>query len=197
MHIQPNHAEGLVMTLLLLVGFICNTMAVTQLPQQPNSREVFDKFFHPMLGVWECRVREWSDPAKPPVWEDQQIRRFERVLRDRFIQEWAYVHVHGAKEPVAAGIHLTSYNPKSGRVYQSGYWAQAAGRLFEFEGTFDKSGKRIEGVMTIRVDDGALEKRRVEIEWQGQNKHIYRVFKKLPSGTEFLHEELTYTRKST
>ncbi len=135
MHIKPNHAERLVMTLLLLVGFICNTMAVTHLPRQPNSREVFDKFFHPMLGVWECRVREWSDPAKPPVWEDHQIRRFERVLRDRFIQEWAYVNVPGAKEPVAAGIHLTSDNPRSGRVYQSVYWAQAAGRLFEFEGT--------------------------------------------------------------
>lgn len=27
----------------------------------------------------------------------------------------------------------------------------------------------------------------VEIEWQGQNKHIYRVFKQLPSGAEYLH----------
>jgi hypothetical protein len=189
--------QSLALTLLLLVGCAGNATAATQTPQPQNPREVFDNFFNSMLGVWECNIREWSDPAKPPVWEDRQIRRFERILRDRFIQEWAYVNVRGAKEPVAAGIHLTSYNPRSGKVYQSGYWAQAAGRLFEFEGAFDKSGRRIDGVMTVRRDDGALDKRRVEIEWQGQNKHIYRVFKQLPSGTEYLHEEFVYTRKST
>lgn len=152
--------QSLALTLLLLVVCAGNATAATQTPQPRNPREVFDNFFNSMLGVWDCNIREWSDPAKPPVWEDRQIRRFERILRDRFIQEWAYVNVKGAQEPVAAGIHLTSYNPKSGKVYQSGYWAQAAGRLFEFEGTFDRSGRRIDGVMIVRRDDGALDKRR-------------------------------------
>ncbi|HVQ37057.1 MAG TPA: DUF1579 family protein [Pyrinomonadaceae bacterium] len=184
-----------VLGLLLLASFTFNSTAVCQSQQPPNPRAVFSEFFDPLLGEWECKIREWRDPAQPPVWEDRQIRRFERILRGRFLQEWAYVSVQGNPNSVAAGMHLTSFDPKSGKVYQSGYWAQAAGRLFEFEGTFNRSGKRIEGMMTIRLDGGGVEKRRVEIEWEGQTRHIYRVFKRLPSGLEFLHEEFVYTRQ--
>jgi hypothetical protein len=157
-------------------------------------RTVFAQFFKPMIGVWECTIRDWNEPGKPPVWEDRQERRFERILQNWFVQEHIFLRRQGA-EPVEAGMHLYSFDGISGKVYQSGYWAQAPGRLFEVEGVFAKSGQRVEGTMTLRLPDGKDEKRRVEIEWQSGNAFVYRVFRRTPNGQEFLHSELTYKRK--
>jgi hypothetical protein len=80
---------------------------------------------------------------------------------------------------------------------QSGFWSDSPGRLFAVEGMLRAGtdrGDRIDGTMTLRTAAGSAEKRRIAITFEGPDRQLYRVFRQRSDGSEYLHEELLYTR---
>jgi len=158
----------------------------------------FRRWAERLVGNWECRIREYDGVREEPVWEARQRRTFTLVLQGRFVEEAAYVF--DASGWVQAGLQLISFEEATGRVLESGFWSDSPGRLFAVEGTLRTgSGRgeradRIDGTMTLRTDLGSVEKRRVAIVFEGADRHLYRVFRQRPDGSEYLHEELLYTR---
>lgn len=164
-------------------------------PRGAAGESDFQRYADRLLGNWECRIREYDGAREEPVWEARQRRTFARVLQGRFVEEAAYVL--DASGWVQTGIHLISFDAATGRVLQSGFWADTPGRLFAVEGLLRGEvdhDDRIDGTMTLRTAAGAVEKRRVSIRFEGADRQLYRVFRQRADGSEYLHEELVYTR---
>ncbi len=157
----------------------------------------FHRYAERLRGNWQCLIREYDGAREEPVWEALQRRTFVLVLQGRFVEEAAYVL--DASGWVQTGIHLTSFDAATGRVLQSGFWADTPGRLFAVEGMLRAEADRddrIDGTMTLRTAAGSVEKRRVAIRFEGADRQVYRIFRQRADGSEYLHEELVYTRMS-
>lgn len=161
-------------------------------PRGGAGEEDFRHYAERLLGKWECRIREFDGVRDEPVWEARQRRSFTFVLQGRFVEESAYVFDDSGW--VQTGLHLTSFDAATGRVLQSGFWSDSPGRLFAVEGLLRGGIDRIDGTMTVRTGAGSIEKRRIAVTFEGPDRQLYRVFRQRPDGSEYLHEELLYTR---
>jgi hypothetical protein len=162
-------------------------------PRGHASASDFRRLAERLLGDWECTVTEWDGVRETPVAQETQRRTFQLVLQGRFLEEAAFV-----LDPsgwIQAGLHLTSFDDRQGRLLSSGFWSASAGRLFAIDAVLAPAGEKIDGVMTVRPPSGPVEKRRVAIAFEGEDRHVYRVFRQRPDGSEYLSEELVYTRQ--
>jgi len=150
----------------------------------------FTRLFTPILGERKCTIREWDGRSRKPVWQATQKRRFERTLNGFFVTETALIAAEDGRD-VVGGLHLFSFDGESGELRESGYWAPAAGRLFEVEAKLDADGRTFRGEMIIATDAGT-ERRRIELAMS--DELTFRVYKRDDRGVEYLHEELRYTR---
>jgi hypothetical protein len=167
--------------------------ATSARPRGHASASDFRRLAERLLGDWECTVTEWDGVREVPVSQERQRRTFQLVLQGRFIEESTYVL--DASGWIQAGLHLTSFDDRHGRLLSSGFWSATPGRIFAIDATLAPAGEKIDGVMTVRPPAGPVEKRRVAIAFEGDDKQVYRVFRQRPDGTEFLSEELVYTRQ--
>jgi len=162
-------------------------------PGSGATREDFRRFADRWLGGWDCRLREWDGDSPEPVWEASQRRTFSLRLQGSFLEEAAFVL--DSSGWVQSGIHLFSFDPDHGRILQSGFWSQSPGRLFAVDAVLVPRRLALEGTMTLRLPGGSVEKRRIQTAFEGADRAVYRVYRQRPDGSEYLHEELLYTRR--
>jgi hypothetical protein len=162
-------------------------------PRGSATESDFRRYTERLVGQWECTVREWDGIREAPVVESSQRRSFQLVLQGRFLEESAYVL--DASGWIQAGLHLTSFDDRQGRLLSSGFWSDIAGRQFAIDAVLAPAGAKVDGTMTVRPPSGSVEKRRVAIQFDGDDRHVQRTFRQRPDGTEYLHEELVYVRR--
>lgn len=155
-------------------------------------RDAFREFATPFVGTWDCEIEEWSATSSKPVWSDRQRRVFSLTMSRHFLEERAVLKTPQGRE-YEAGLHLTTYDPKSEAVVQHGFWLPLQpDPLFRIEGRIE--GKGFSGSMRIRERDGSTAVRPLVIKWIGPDEWHIEVTDRKPDGSTFLRERLVYRK---
>ena len=155
-------------------------------------RDAFRDFATPFVGTWDCEIEEWSATSSKPVWSDRQRRVFTLTMSRHFLEERAILKTPEGRE-YEAGVHLTTYDPKSDVIVQHGFWLPLQpDPLFRIEGRIEKQD--FKGSMRIRERDGSQATRPFAVKWVGPDEWHIEVTDRKADGSSFLRERLVYRR---
>ena len=145
-----------------------------------------------LKGSWECTVKMWMDPSKPPTESKATIDR-KWIMGDRYLQEDVKGEFAGMP---FLGFGLTGYD--NIRKKYTSMWVDNMGTgIMTSLGTYD-ANKKAFAFTSDEVDPftGKAKKMRSVITVVSDDKHVLEMFEPGPDGKEIRMFELTATRKA-
>jgi hypothetical protein len=179
------------------LGMALSTQALSQASptgeqaQRSARLAAFRTFAVPYLGEWDCLVEDY-DAAGKTVWSDRQRRIFAFTMSRHFLEERAILKRPDGTE-YEGGLHLMTWDPRSDRVVQHGFWLpRQPDPLFRVEGRV--KGQDFAGDLHIKEESGATSIKGFTMRWAGADRWLLETQEKRPDGQTFVSSRVTYTR---